>query len=142
MRAGHSYAEALSDINVWERDVLHREGWYAHVVEDDPTVPGGFNYHTHGVAGSWLHLDFQIIARIDKGTAHAIARDLVERVRAGESLQPGRVLHDVIRGLPVRLIRARECGRDVLRVVLPDPSGSIERERMSEPWCDQYALWE
>jgi hypothetical protein len=124
----------------WEASSLLQYGWYAHyVVHGDDQTPTGTNYHTHGISDSYGQLDFQIVLHIDPKIAHALFSNVVALLKEGKRFKSGDVVSEVA-NLPVLLISARECGRDVLRIVLPDELGSLSNAEMDEVYAVQHEV--
>lgn len=113
-------------------------GWVSHVVDQDPDVPTGFNAHTHGFSETLQHPDFQIVLRVPPRICHDIFAGLFLRVQQGDRFQAGRRYDRVIQGYEVLLLKAQESGREVLRIILPDPNGCLDLEQLAEPFCTQF----
>lgn len=111
-----------------DHDGFEKLGWFAHCVPGGDNTPcGGFNYHTHGLETSWNHPNIQIVLPLRFETAHHIVADIVERIKGGERFEPNKDYADIVGGgYMVRFIEAKECGRSVLRLVIPDKNGVYE----------------
>ncbi len=119
--------------------MLKQYGWLAHIVVDDPDSPTGFNWHTHGLQEGYDHRDFQLVCPLPPKVAHQIGATLVDLVKAGATLGSGQKLEQVLHGeLLVKLVAAKECGRPVLRIILPDRSGKLDLGEIAEPFARQY----
>jgi hypothetical protein len=60
-------------------------------------------------------------------------------VKAGETFGSGQRLDQILRGgLLVKLVAATECGRPVLRIILPDRAGKLDLGEIDEPFARQY----
>ena len=70
--------------------------------------------------------------------AHKIISTVADRVRTGEKLADGQLLNEVIKNFPVKLYAAKEGGRDVFRIILPDPEGKLEQDEMNDQYKTQY----
>lgn len=138
--AGATPAEADAQYREWEETNLRKHGWIVHFVErGDPTSPTGTNLHTHGLAESCNHPDFQIVIPLPEKVGHSIFITLADRVKAGERFQAGDTAADVLaNGLLVKFVNATEGGRPVLRVILPDPSGKVEPGQINARFAIQY----
>jgi hypothetical protein len=137
--AGATPAEADAEIQARDADLLKRYGWLAHIVTDDPTSPTGFNWHPHGLQERYDHRDFQIVCPLPPKVAHQIGTTLADRVKAGETFGSGQKLAQIVKGeMLVKLIAATECGRPVLRVILPDPRGKLDLGEIDEQFARQY----
>ncbi|GEM_PF-1353436 len=131
------HAEARAE--GWEADMMAEYGWYSHLVEVEPVSPTGFNAHTHGVSETWGHPDLQVVARLGDHVAHGILARVVEKIRGGARYSPGDVLENVpADGQRCTLVSAVECGRQVLRVILPDAAGHLEPTTMEGEAAMQY----
>jgi len=124
----------------WEAKALMEYGFYMHYVTDhDPQSPSGFNCHTHGLdlIGGF---DLQITVPLKPEIASAIFHDLASRTKSGRKFSDGDILDDVLSGgYKCRLVLAEECERPVLRIIMPDPKGSIMPNDMDKTYRDaQY----
>lgn len=115
--------------------MFERYGWYSHIV---PENERRCNYHTHGMGESFGHLDFQLVLPIDPAVLHGLATTLVNRVKGGERFESGMRVSRVVRNYDVLLVTARESGRPVLRVILPDAAGNLEEGKLSGIFAAQY----
>lgn len=136
MKRQISKGQALKKIREWEQKNLRKHGWIVHYVIDDPG-PTGANIHTHGLH-NFGHPDFQIVVPLPQTVAHDILINLVDRVKAGEQFQAGQKVDKVIRAFSVKMIEATECGRPILRVIIPDPEGNVDLGKISDPFVKQY----
>jgi hypothetical protein len=129
--------EALDAHDAWAADCMTKYGFYTHFVFDDDhdNSPSGVNLHTHGVTESVGHPDFQITISLDPEIANGIFHNLYDRVKAGDRFGEGVVASNILGGgMKVTFINAVECGRSVLRVILPDPDGNISKSKMQKKW--------
>lgn len=118
---GEAFVEAT------EARHMQEYGWYAHMVLDDNDCPNNTNFHTHGLPHSFGHTDFQICIRVHPDIVMAILHDLVRRIKAGETFAPG-TYPDIAKNYDTMIIEAKECGRPVLRLVVPNPENKFEGE--------------
>lgn len=130
-----------------ESDCMDRQGWFAHIVSDDHDSPTGFNYHTHGLPETYSHLDIQIVLPLPADVAHALGHTLVARVENGERFQVGTPVTGVLEPYSVVFVLAEECGRPVMRLIIPEPGGALFQPEMSIglfrlQWsgCDQFGV--
>ena len=136
--AGATPAEADTEIRARDEKMLKQFGWLAHIVVDDPDSPTSFNWHTHGLQEGYDHRDFQIVCPLPPNVAHQIGTTLADRVKAGEKFGSGQKLDQVLRGdMLVKLVAATECGRPVLRIILPDRQGKLDLGEIAEPFARQ-----
>ena len=120
---GFSIEEALKRLNETRQKNIEEFGYFAEFVVGGDTV----NYHTHGVLENFDHPDFQIVLNIDPKTANWIFHDMVEKIKSGDRFEPGKVYSGILgNGYNIAVTPAMESNRDVLRVILPDDSGSLE----------------
>jgi len=128
--------ESLGDAKAWEMECLKKHGWYSHIIQSgDSTTPTRYNYHTHGLPEG---KDLQIVMPLPPDDAHTIAATIANRIKAGEDIQHGSVLDEVICNFQVRLVEAEDNGRRVLRIIFPDQQGKIMPWDMAEPYLQQY----
>jgi hypothetical protein len=129
------------DISPEEQEALESQGWFSHFVM--PTVDGQtwVNYHTHGLPEHYAHPDFQLVLPLDSKTLHALAAKLVDRVKKGERFAPGVRVSGITAKYDVLLIDASETKtirRKVLRVIIPDKNGNVDKEFLSGIFADQF----
>lgn len=131
-------AEGMEKIVEWERKSMKEYGWYAHIVMNDPDCPYNYNIHTHGVPRSFDHPDLQICCPMDPRIAHGVLGNIIEQIKAGKKYETDKPIIDevVLGGYPFLLTKARECDREVLRVIVSDKHKNIDRETMelSKQW--------
>lgn len=113
-------------------------GWHIHIItEYDSQSPTGTNYHTHGLLEKFEHPDLQIVIPIDPQVAAAFFWSIVPRIEAGEKFKAGDTIDDV-NGFTVRFIDAIEDKRAVLRMILPDRYGELDKDKISGNLHLQY----
>jgi len=117
----------------WHKEMIGRYGFYIHFVLDANYA----NIHTHGVAESFDHPDLQIVINIDRQTASSLLHTVVDQIKEGKVIQTG-VDYTEIANLPTRFIRATECGRPVLRLIIPDRAGTLDKDTMDPMFARQY----
>jgi hypothetical protein len=140
-QTGGSKEELLAAHRKWAQDCMLNQGWYAHYVFDAET-PTGFCAHTHGLLDTLMHWDLQIIAPLPGEAIHAIFHNVVERIKQGKKYKAGSVETGILNnGYNVKFVDAWEGPqrRAVLRIILPDPDGALERGNISSVWATQYA---
>lgn len=135
----------LEAVEAKEQKAMQDLGWYAHYVQDDPEHPFGVNYHTHGLGRSFNHLDLQICLRVNPDVAHMIITNAVEKIKEGFKYQHGKAYDDLIEArdpnlkYKVLFLEARECGRPVLRLIMPDKKGSFDGDLAAQKeGCKPY----
>jgi hypothetical protein len=130
----------VADLKAWEQEMMEKYGWLQHYISEDPDLPCGINHHTHGLPRTYGHLDLQLVGPLEMEVGGGIFCDIVNRIRSGERFKDGDVLVGILQnGYLIKLIAAKECGRDVLRVILPDKKNRLDEERMDQPWVRQFA---
>ena len=87
--------------------------------EENSFIPHACNAHTHGMA-RYNHLDFQIVLDYPHQEIARILNTMGLRVQSGERFKAGDFVEGIYLDCSVRLDEAKECGRAVLRVVIPD----------------------
>lgn len=109
----------------WSREMMKKNGWYVHYIPDDSQFPNAINFHTHGIAESFGHLDLQICFPLPPTVAHQIFSMLVDNIKEGYQYLPGIKYPEIIQGdLLVEFMETVECGRPVLRIIFPDKDGT------------------
>lgn len=93
----------------WQDEMLEKHGWYIHALTDD------VDFHTHGVAESFGHLDFQIVQALPGDAVQGIFNRLVRAVRSGRKYLPGDETI-FLSGERLSFSLAEESKREVLRV--------------------------
>jgi hypothetical protein len=130
-RSGLTLEEAKANLRRRVKDSLVRDGYVVHYVYAGH--PAGASVHTHG-----LPQDFELVLPLPPEVAAGVLAELARRVLLGERFTDGQEVPGVILRHLVRLVAARESGRKVLRVILPDRLGELEPEHMLEPFRRQY----
>jgi hypothetical protein len=131
----------MEDISHQENEFLESDGWYSHYVFAQDDRHRWVNYHTHGLPEHFGHLDFQFVLPLDADTLHALATKLVDRVKKGERFLPGMRVSGLLREHDVLLIEAiesRNTRRAVLRVILPDKEGNLDRRVLKDLFAAQF----
>jgi hypothetical protein len=135
---GLTYEQAIELIRRHEGESLERVGWYAHLVLDDPDSPTGFNCHSHGLEDNFGHPDFHVVLPMHEDMAGDIMASLCDSVKAGRRFAAGEEALEIVRDLPVGFVAAEEMGRPVLRVILPDRTGTVARDAIAGAYAIQY----
>ena len=121
-----------SDIHLWAEEMLKRNGWYAHYVFDDSSCPYSVNIHTHGLPAKYEHLDLQMCFPLDARLAHDILCEIVFMVSEGIKFTPGIKYKNILQYADVEFAEAKDDGRIVLRVILPDKDGNLRGDRVDQ----------
>jgi hypothetical protein len=129
------------DISPQEQEAFETQGWFSHFVL--PTVDGQtwVNYHTHGLPEHYAHPDFQLLLPLDSKTLHTIAAKLVDRVKVGERFAAGARVSGITAKYDVLLIdtiESKNTPRKVLRVILPDKEGNVDKGSLSGLFAEQF----
>jgi len=65
-------------------------------------------------------MDFQIVLPIKPEIAHGIIWNLVEQINNSRTFKDGELVEGIIQNYPIKLKKAKEVEREVLRIILPD----------------------
>lgn len=109
---------------------MHDINWIIHLVAngvacsdcgkvEDSFPPYICNAHTHGMS-QYDHLDFQMVLQASQEEIGYVLNEFGRRVRSGQRFQAGDLVEGIFLDCPVRLDAFEECGRTVLRVIIPD----------------------
>lgn len=128
--AGLTKEQIAVKVREWERQCLKTHGWFAHYVDGIELVPNGVNFHTHGFESKG-HPDFQVVVNCPQRVVHSIFSNLYQKVEKGEKFEHGGQYYGIIIGFPVLMLMAYEDDRQLLRIILPDTQGNLEKSRMS-----------
>ena len=64
----------------------------------------------------------------------------MDRISAGDRFSEGDIADRILsEPYKVKFIRATESGREVLRLIIPDAAGNLERDLMEPAYARQYA---
>ena len=115
---------------------MSKVDWIIHYVLD--SGPNGLrNFHTHGME-KYDHPDFQVALSLPIELVGYTLNTLGFRVSNGEKFQDGQIITDLFDGAEARLDKVAETGREVLRVIIPDPKFRWpEDPDCEEPYCFQ-----
>jgi hypothetical protein len=127
----------LEEMNEWQNEAVKKYGWYAHFVAKG-YKNDLMNAHTHNVQEKFHHPDLQIVIPVPGKVANNIFFNVVNKIREGITFSPGEQVTGVIRNMPVTFCEAEENGRKVLRIILPDPNGVVDKDHIKPPFDLQY----
>lgn len=129
-----------SDTNLWVKEMRKRHGWHIDRDLNNPDFPYDANIHTHGLI-QFGHLDLQVCYPLNAEDAYILMMVAVERIRAGVTFTPGIKYGDMLCGCDVEFAEAKEDGRVVLRMILPDSTGNLHGD-LKEQWkgCRVYHI--
>lgn len=131
-------SETLRALLDQEKEWMDKSGFYVHLVPSSEHKNGLINAHTHGLKETQGHPDLQVVAPIQPGLVMQVIHAAANRIKDGRTYKDGVVAEGILRGMVVKFLKVRECDRDVLRIILPDPKGRVEKEEMEEAWAMQY----
>ena len=110
-----------------ELELIKKHGWYGHFVQDDLKCPYGVNAHTHNLKEAYNHKDIQVCLNIDPAIIHGLFHSIVDEIKKGVKFESGIEYDNVFSGVfKAKFVDAFECGRQVLRLLIPDPNGKYE----------------
>ena len=114
-------------------------GFIVEAVMDDPETPFGYNVHTHGLSAKFNHPDLQIVFPMDPRIAHMILTNAANLIKAGSHFNDGDISEDLLAdNVKTKFISAIECGRQVLRIILPDTKFCLEKDQMEQEYAKQF----
>lgn len=122
-----------------EKEMQKDYGFYCHMVPSgDPESPTGTNYHTHGIPISLNHPDVQIVMALPPQIYGPIIHSVYNFIKEGNIIEVGKYYDDFLQGLSVEFAWATECGRDILRMILPDKEGNTSFDTIDNPYKEQW----
>lgn len=133
---GLSREEALAKLVKGHEAALAKYGYYIHYVMD--AGPMGLNAHTHGLVESFGHPDLQIVLPLSTNMVGSLLADAVALIKNGRRFASGEVTGGIVKNYNVKFLAARENGRDVLRIIIPDAAGNLDYDRLSPDFTHQY----
>jgi hypothetical protein len=120
----------IKDLPAWEREQMKKSGFYAHMVQEED---GYLNAHTHGFEETWGHTDVQVVLPIPGKTIMHIFWTLADWIKEGRKFEADKQYEQVIQGLPVKILWARDGDRPVLRIILPDSQARMPGDYGCDP---------
>lgn len=124
-------SQGIDKVREVEQQSIKKYGWFAHYVPNDHLAPFDTNYHTHGVYEKYGHPDFQVCLNVNPRIIHELFFILIDEVSKGKKYEVGKRYDEVLQGFDVMFIKAKECGRDVMRMILPDKNGLFENGELA-----------
>jgi len=116
-----------------EKKMVEEYGFHCHLVPNgDDDSPTGVNFHTHGIPETCDHLDIQVVVFLPPEVFGPIIHDVYKRIKSGTKFEIDTAYDKILKGMNVQFIYAEECGRDVLRMILPDNTGETMPELMKD----------
>lgn len=129
----------LEELRKQQEVWLEEHGFYTHFVWDDKQSPTGMNIHTHGLAEKFDHPDLQIVLPMDGHQANSILHAMVDQIKTGGTFVPDKEYAGVMKEpYTVHVKEATECGRRVMRVMLPD----VNNKHQDSPVADFRKQWD
>lgn len=121
------YERRVEVVKQKEMEMMKKYGWIVHYIfpTEESEEPQMVNIHTHGLQESYNHLDIQMTLPVDQATAHGVLGTVVMHIKDGKTFKAEETSDVVLEGFDVYFFAATEDGRDVLRIVLPDPNGKM-----------------
>jgi hypothetical protein len=135
-------AGGAEEFEAWERDMFREHGWFAHYVHNACDAPYHTNIHTHGISQSFGHPDLQICFPLSMEQGQGILHGAVDQIQSGVRIVP-RVAHGgLLQDYNVGVVAAIECGREVMRIVIPGSDGNTGERSIDPDFADQWTLLE
>ena len=94
--------------------------WYIHYVFDEDPEGRIINSHTHGIAKKYRHPDLQITLPLPDYEVKRILNTVGIAISLGQQFEPGDMINGIYTDCNVRVDESVECGRKVLRLIIPD----------------------
>jgi len=117
----------MEELKKIEADCIKKFGWYAHLVTNDDKCPSGVNGHTHNVKEAYGHKDLQICLPIQPEILNGLLTTVVDEIKKGKKFESGVEYDNIFSGgFKAKFLDAFECGRPVLRLLIPDKNGKYE----------------
>jgi hypothetical protein len=134
---------SLDDLIAQNERLMEKYGWFYHVVVGED----GMDVHTHGLQETYNHVDLQITFPLHKcvqtkeqleDLVHSILWAFAKRIDQGEIFSAGERVSEIIKKFDVKLVLATENNRPVLRIILPDAKGNLDKEQLTGIYLNQY----
>lgn len=124
-----------------QNESIQKYGWFAHYVGEleGHRETNLVNFHTHGLSDTHNHLDFQVVLPVPTNVCHSIFWRLVELIEDGRIFEEDEVASGVIgNDYQVTFKKVREGNRQVMRVIMPDASGILDKDELYGMYKNQY----
>lgn len=125
--------EGIEAVRTWERECMEKHGWYAHFLYEQGEM------HTHGISKTFDHPDLEIKLPLDPKVGHSLFHNAVDLIKSGLRFEDGVLCNRIISNFNVKFVAAIENDRPVLRIILPDPQGELDEDKMEEAYASQYS---
>lgn len=130
---GSSVEEVDAAIDKKMRADIDKYGFAIHKIIE----VNGYTYHTHGF-DKLGHPDFEIVIPIKDETVQQLFDDMYKAVLKGFKIVPGAIYSKIFDKMNIKFVRANESGRAVMRFILPNSEGTLERLILTGRFQDQY----
>jgi hypothetical protein len=120
--------------------LLKEYGFTINFVEDDEKSPTFYNICSSGLPESFNHKEIQIVLPLPKETAAQLFHTIVNRIKKGEKFAPNIKYDKIIENWDVMFIDVKYYDSNILRLILPDRHGNLERNIMEEGISVQYLV--
>ena len=105
--------------------------------QDDDTALKA-NIHTHGLLENYNHLEIQICLPIHPELAFSILNEVAYKVKGGKVFCENTRYSEVLQNLDVLMVKAKDEGVDILRLIIPDKDGNLDKEKLTGDYQMQY----
>jgi hypothetical protein len=126
------HKENFKNVIDFENKMMKKYGWYVHFIMREDNTPFGINIHTHGLHETYNHKDLQICIPLPQRVAHQILINIVNEIKNGTTFSPGIKYENILLNYKIELIEAKEGGREILRVIIPDADGEYKNEYLKQ----------
>ena len=96
------------------------------------------NIHTHGLFENYDHLDIQVSLPLQPKIICGLINDLGFKIKDGQKFSHGQRFSELIQNMDVVFYEARDGERKVLRLIIPDEKGNLERNKMNKDYQNQF----
>lgn len=111
-----------------QNELILKNGYLIHLVPDDPNCPYEINAHTHGLWENYKHLDVQVCLSLPMDVLNRVLTAVADKIKQGQRFVPENKYMGIVETFPVMFVFAYESDRVVLRMLLPNASGSFMGE--------------
>lgn len=119
-----------------QEELFDKFGWIIHMVANDD---GSLNAHTHGLPEKYGHIDLQIALNMPPNVIGSVMHTIVDEIAAGRTFKEGEIADKIIKPpYKVTFVKRMECGREVLRVIIPDKDGNLEQDKQIPGYASQW----
>jgi hypothetical protein len=120
-----------------EEQHLLEYGWAMRIM-DHPSPHGPADYRTFGLERNYQVPEFQLYYPLSPGVAVSVLGTAIDLIKAGTRFKDGDTSADVLEGFSVKFVDATVGGKKMLRIILPDKQGRIERGEITGTYALQY----